>query len=235
MSESKLKQLQQQLGYTFSSPELLQRALTHRSAAREHNERLEFLGDALLGSVIAALLHEHHANATEGDLSRMRSALVNGQMLASIARELALGDLLQLGAGERKSGGRERDSILSDAVEAIIGAVYLDGGFPACEQLVHHLFEGRLQEASPRDPKTELQELMQARGLPLPVYRVLEISGEEHSQVFRVACTVSELDSATEGSGRSRRVAERNAAIGALAALGKDVLLPPAPSSSRGI
>ena len=235
MSDSKLNRLQQQLRYTFSTPALLHRALTHRSAAREHNERLEFLGYAMLGCVIAALLHEHHTSATEGDLSRMRSALVNGQMLASIARELALGELLQLGAGERKSGGSERDSILSDAMEAIIGAVYLDGGFAACERLVRHLFEGRLKEASSRDPKTELQELMQARGLPLPVYRVLEISGEEHSQMFRVACTVSELDSATEGSGRSRRVAERNAAIGALAALGRDVLLTPGASTTGGI
>jgi len=219
MPEHSTVRLQKQLGYTFLTPSLLARALTHRSAAKAHNERLEFLGDAVLGGVIAAVLYETYSDATEGDLSRMRSALVNRQMLADLARELGLGDMLLLGAGERKSGGRQRDSILCDAMEAVIGAVYLDGGFEACKDLVNRLFAGKIQSGASRDPKTELQELMQERGLKLPKYSVLDIGGAEHDQVFLVSCEVASLDVPTQASGSSRRVAERRAAALALSIL----------------
>lgn len=221
MPEGSTTRLQRRLGHTFSDPTLLALALTHRSAGKAHNERLEFLGDAILGGLVAAILYERYPGASEGDLSRMRSALVNRRVLAELARELELGGSLLLGAGERKSGGRERDSILCDAMEAVIGAVYLDGGFAICKQLVTRLFADRIKVDASRDPKTELQELMQARGLQLPVYDVLDIKGEEHDQEFFVSCTVAALKAPLRASGSSRRDAERRAAALALGELKK--------------
>lgn len=216
--------LQERLGYLFRDPSLARLALTHRSAARESNERLEFLGDAALGLTVARLLFDLHAEAAEGDLSRMRANLVNRDVLAELAIELDLSRHLLLGAGERKSGGKRRVSILADAMEALIGAVYLDGGLEQAAGVVRRLYEDRLatrpaaQQA--KDPKTRLQEYLQARGLPLPDYSVVEISGEAHDQTFRVRCRVVPLESAEEGCGRSKRLAEQDAADRTLRRLG---------------
>lgn len=204
------------LGHRFSDPALLSDALTHRSARGQHNERLEFLGDAVLALVIADALYRRHDKSPEGDLSRLRAALVCGPSLADIARELEVGELLVLGAGEMKSGGHRRDSTLGDAVEALIGAVYLDAGFEAARDTVLRIFASRLESppdpASLKDPKTRLQELLQARGLPLPVYTVIDESGEPHQRTFRVSCVSAEPPVAREGEALSRRAAEQAAA-----------------------
>jgi len=216
--------LEKALGYTFSDPALARLALTHRSADRTNNERLEFLGDAILGFVVADELLQRNPQASEGDLSRQRSALVNRQMLAELADGLGLGALLILGPGELKSGGRQRQSILADAVEAVVGAVYIDGGMDACRDVILGLYAQRLtsQPATPmaKDPKTQLQEMLQARGEELPVYEVVSIDGEEHQQTFVVTCRVNPLAAPTSGKGSSRRVAEQNAASKALRLLG---------------
>lgn len=202
------------LGYGFQQPEWLEEALTHRSASAHNNERLEFLGDALLNLIIAEYLFQRYPKAAEGELSRLRASLVKGETLADLARELKLGDWLRMGPGELKSGGYRRESILSDALEAVIGAVYLDGGFGACRDLVLRLYEdwlARLSSASElKDPKTRLQEYLQARQRPLPVYNVLEIHGEPHAQSFTVECVVVDLRTIAVGS--SRRKAEQEAA-----------------------
>ncbi|HAS52168.1 MAG TPA: ribonuclease III [Gammaproteobacteria bacterium] len=202
------------LGYSFQAPERLVEALTHRSASARNNERLEFLGDALLNLIIAEYLYRQYPKASEGELSRLRASLVKGETLAELARELKLGDWLRMGPGELKSGGYRRESILSDAVEAIIGAVYLDGGFGACSELVLHLYQNwliRLPSASElKDPKTRLQEYLQARQRPLPVYNVLEMRGEPHEQSFTVECVVD--GARTIAIGNSRRKAEQEAA-----------------------
>jgi len=202
------------LGYTFRQPELLEEALTHRSASTRNNERLEFLGDALLNMVIAEYLFQRYPKASEGELSRLRASLVKGETLAELARDLKLGDWLRLGLGELKSGGFRRESILSDAMEAIFGAVYLDNGLVACRDLILHLYRdclARLASASDlKDPKTRLQEYLQARQQALPVYNVLEIRGEPHAQSFMVECVVAESRSVALGS--SRRKAEQEAA-----------------------
>jgi len=216
-------QLQESLDYQFEDPDLLQLALTHRSAGRRNNERLEFLGDAVLNFLIAEAIFGRFPRASEGGMSRMRAALVNGDTLAEIARDLDLGRHLHLGSGERRSGGHRRDSILADALEAVIGAVYLDSDMDRCRRCVLAIFASRLQEitaAPPRkDAKTRLQEYLQERGNPLPEYRLLGIDGEGHAQVFRVLCRLQqpELDAAGEGS--SRRRAEQQAAGRALEAL----------------
>jgi ribonuclease-3 len=208
-------QLQQRLGYRFGNTDLLQQALTHRSAGRNNNERLEFLGDAVLGAVIAAELYHHFPAASEGRLSRLRASLVRRESLAEIARVLELGDYLQLGTGERRSGGHRRGSILSDALEGVLGAIYLDGGFEACRRCILQHFSTRLDALAEatvlKDPKTLLQEHLQAQGRPLPVYSVLHVSGEAHAQQFRVRC---EIDGAgpCDGAGNSRRQAEQDAA-----------------------
>jgi ribonuclease-3 len=210
------------LDYRFRDPALARLALTHRSAGRPNNERLEFLGDALLGAVVAQMLYEAHPNASEGELSRLRAQLVNGQALAVIARELELGEGLQLGPGELKSGGFRRDSILADAFEALVAAVYLDGGFAACSAVVRGLFEARVAALpkSSKDAKTRLQEWLQARALPLPGYELLGSHGEEHAKVFDVRCTVAEpVPFSAEASGTSRRQAEQDAADLVLARL----------------
>lgn len=216
--------LEKALGYSFSDLTLAQLALTHRSADRINNERLEFLGDAILGFVVADELLQRYPQASEGDLSRQRSALVNRQTLADLAGNLGLGGLLILGPGELKSGGRQRLSILADAVEAVIGAVYIDGGMEACRPVILRLYANLLSSQpasnSAKDAKTQLQEVLQARGAELPFYQVLSIDGEEHQQTFVVTCQVSLLPAPTKGKGSNRRVAEQDAATKALRLLG---------------
>jgi ribonuclease-3 len=209
-----ISQLCGSLGYMFQQPDLLDEALTHRSASARNNERLEFLGDALLNLVIAEYLFEHYPKASEGELSRLRASLVKGETLAELARSLKLGDWLNLGPGELKSGGFRRESILSDTMEAIFGAVYLDGGLVACRDLIVRLYRDwlvRLASASElKDPKTRLQEYLQARQQALPVYTVLEVRGEPHEQYFTVECAVADTRAVAAGS--SRRKAEQEAA-----------------------
>lgn len=219
-------QLEKTISYSFSDPSLALLALTHSSAGASNNERLEFLGDAVLGLVIAAELYRRHPEASEGELSRMRAALVNQHSLAEIARRLQLGSLLTLGPGERKGGGSARASILSDALEAVFGAISLDGGLDAARQVILAVYgdmlSGGAQVERRKDSKTRLQELLQARGKPLPVYEVLSIEGEDHQQTFHVSCQVPLLQHSTEGSGRSRKLAEQQAAEKALNALKPD-------------
>jgi ribonuclease-3 len=201
--------------YRFRDPGLATLALTHRSVGKPNNERMEFLGDALLGALVAELLYEAHPNASEGELSRLRAQLVNGQALAVIARELELGDDLKLGPGELKSGGYRRDSILADAFEALIAAVYFDDGFDACRQVVRRLFSPRVAELkrSSKDAKTRLQEWLQGRGLALPLYELTDSYGEDHAKIFDVSCTIDEPEPIrVEGRAGSRRAAEQDAA-----------------------
>ena len=202
------------LTYHFRDPSLAELALTHRSAGKPNNERMEFLGDALLGTLVAEMLYETHAKASEGDLSRLRSQLVNGQALAEMARELELGDRLKLGSGELKSGGFRRDSILADAFEALVAAIYLDGGYEACRETVRILFATRVAALrASKDAKTRLQEWLQAQGLPLPQYELVGTYGEEHARTFDVSCTIAEpMPLSAEGHGSSRRLAEQGAA-----------------------
>lgn len=208
------------LGRGFGDETLLDLALTHRSVGGRNNERLEFLGDALVNACVADALYRRHAELEEGDLSRLRASLVNQEALADVARELDLGSYLSLGPGELKSGGHRRASILADALEALIGAVFLDAGFEAAHAVVSRLLESRL--AAPlstealKDSKTRLQEVLQARDLPLPVYAVESVRGEPHKQTFRVSCSLQSLDIRTEGEGGSRRNAEQEAARHAL-------------------
>ncbi len=220
-AERDLAGLQRRLGHTFSDPALLRRAITHRSHAADHNERLEFIGDSLLNCVIAVLLYERLPGLPEGDLSRLRAGLVNQSSLFEIAQSLELGDELLLGEGELKSGGFRRPSILADGFEALLGAVFLDAGFDAVRRVVEALFAGRIdraREAPPaKDPKTALQENLQARRLPLPRYVVVTVGGEAHRQVFRVECRVDELGLSAVGEGPSRRAAEQQAAESVLA------------------
>ena len=208
--------LRDALGYDCRDTVLLEAALTHRSAGGSHNERLEFLGDAVLNCVVAKLVFDEFPDADEGDLSRFRASLVSGESLAVIAAEIDLGNQLRLGSGELKSGGFRRKSILADALEALFGAVYLDGGFDAAARVIERLFVPRLDRlpsaAELKDPKTRLQEALQARGLPLPSYAVESISGEAHNQLFQVRCAVNSLGLKVSASGPSRRRAEQAAA-----------------------
>jgi ribonuclease-3 len=204
-------------GYDFVDPGLLAQALTHRSAAPPHNERLEFLGDALVNLFIAEALYKRWPRADEGTLTRARAELVRESSLATIARTLDLGAHLVLGPGEMKSGGHRRDSILADAVEAIVGAIHLDAGFDACRAAVLPWFESAIEALPPpnkigKDAKTRLQEWVQGRGKPLPVYRLMSESGDEHAKIFRVACTLSDPAVECEGEATSRRAAEQLAA-----------------------
>jgi len=220
-AERDLSGLQRRLGHTFSDPALLRRAITHRSYAADHNERLEFIGDSLLNCVVAILLYERLPGLPEGDLSRLRAGLVNQASLYEVAQSLELGDELLLGEGELKSGGFLRPSILADGFEALLGAVFLDAGFGAVRGVVEGLFAGRIdrvRDAPPaKDPKTALQENLQGRRLPLPRYTVITVGGEAHQQVFRVECRVDELSLAGVGEGASRRAAEQQAAETVLA------------------
>lgn len=213
------------LGYQFSNRQLIEKALTHRSASNHHNERLEFLGDAVLGMVIAKALFAKFPKVDEGQLSRMRSSLVKGKTLAVIAKEINLGDYIYLGEGELKSGGFRRASILADAFEAVIGAVYLDSGFDQTSQLILKLYNERLTELDPsevtKDPKTRLQELLQSRRFSLPEYELLSVTGEAHEQTFEVVCVISEKSIKTVGTGTSRRNAEQLAAEKAFSELQK--------------
>lgn len=215
-----MNKLTSKLGYTFKETELLNLALTHRSANGKHNERLEFLGDSILSFVIADELYRRFPKVNEGDMSRMRATLVRGNTLAELGREFDLGDYLKLGPGELKSGGFRRDSILADAVEAIIGAIYLDSDLETARSIVLEWYHGRLEEikpgASQKDPKTRLQEFLQGRRKPLPVYTVTNIKGEAHNQEFTVACEVAGMDTPVIGKGPSRRKAEQAAAETAL-------------------
>ena len=219
-----LTSLQDKLGYHFKDTILLSTALTHRSAASRNNERMEFLGDAVLGYLISSELYQRFPTATEGVLSRMRASLVKGETLADIATQLHFGDYLILGSGELKSGGFRRRSILADAFEAVIGAIYLDSDIDTVRQHILTFFNPRLEQCDPdaviKDPKTILQEYLQARGSALPEYTVLTISGEAHKQTFQVECRLSELDVKSTGEGSSRRKAEQQAAQQALELLG---------------
>lgn len=215
-----IRQLNQAIGYEFKDNALLQRALTHRSASSKHYERLEFLGDSILSMVIAEALYHRFSKQDEGDLSRMRATLVCGTMLAKLAQTFELGNHLQLGPGELKSGGFRRESILSDAVEGIIGAVYLDSDLATCKSMVLRWFAPYLETIKPgvsqKDPKTRLQEHLQARQLPLPVYEVVARQGQAHNQKFTVSCQVDGLDTPIQGTGTSRRKAEQAAASAVL-------------------
>ncbi|MBP9941162.1 MAG: ribonuclease III [Comamonas sp.] len=215
-----LQDLQQQLQHDFQNPALLQRALTHRSFSADNNERLEFLGDSVLSLAISSLLYQRLRELPEGDLSRVRSNLVKEGTLHQIAVKLQLSDLLRLGEGEAKSGGKNRPSILADAVEAILGAVYLDAGFAAGEKLVHRLFEGvdinPHMRAAEKDPKTALQEWLQGRRMNVPQYSVVNITGAAHKQTFDVECVIPELRLGARGQGGSRRIGEQAAAAAML-------------------
>ncbi|MEC7824105.1 MAG: ribonuclease III [Pseudomonadota bacterium] len=218
--------LSRQIGYEFKDTGLLKQALTHRSAAKQHNERLEFLGDAVLGMIIARELYDKFPQVPEGKLTRMRSTLVKGDTLAELARESDVGELMNLGLGELKSGGHRRSSIIADAMEAIIGAIYLEAGLEQTEQVVLHLWKSRINKLDPnehpKDAKTRLQEFLQSRKLPLPVYEVVKITGKDHAQTFVVHCQVANLNSPLEGVGSSRRKAEQQAANLALETLMND-------------
>mgnify|MGYP005839319703 CR=1 FL=1 len=217
-----LYRLEQGIGHAFVDQSLLRLALTHRSASRkQNNERLEFLGDALLSQVISIALFNAHPRASEGQLTRMRSALVKGVTLADIGREFGIGDYLALGSGEMKSGGFRRESILADALEALIGAIYLDAGMPVCERTVLSWFAGRLQQVTPqsshKDAKTALQEWLQGRQLALPDYDVLAVQGQAPAQTFEVVCRLAGVTETFSASAGSRRKAEQQAAALALA------------------
>lgn len=205
------------LGYRFSQDSLLAEALTHRSAGSPNNERLEFLGDALLNWVIADALYRLHPQASEGDLTRLRASLVREPSLADLAQSIRLGEHLKLGPGEIRSGGSRRQSILADSLEALFAAVYLDGGHEAAQGVILRLYDkllGELPDAeSLKDAKTRLQEYLQGRGLPLPDYEVFEVIGQAHAQLFRVRCTVPGNAHEAEGEGSSRRQAEQMAAM----------------------
>ena len=210
------EELEKKLGYSFRDIRLLTQALTHRSYGTPHNERLEFLGDSVLNCAVARLLFDRFQRLPEGDLSRVRANLVNQQALFEIADGLRLGEHVLLGEGELKSGGFRRPSILADALEAIFGAVFLDGGFDAANCVVRQLFEPAVAATDPaavaKDPKTRLQEYLQGRRIALPQYLVVSVAGEAHEQTFRVECLVPELDIRSFGEGSSRRAAEQSAA-----------------------
>ncbi|MCS6944721.1 MAG: ribonuclease III [Sutterellaceae bacterium] len=211
-----LAALEERLGYRFAQRTLLEQAVTHRSHGAVHNERLEFLGDAVLNCAIAQLLFQKYARLNEGDLSRLRANLVKQQALAEVAQQLGLADFLRLGEGEMKSGGFRRPSILADTMEATIGAVFVDGGFEAARELIGRLFEPILKGVDPKtlgkDSKTLLQEYLQGKRLPLPVYTVVETRGAAHNQEFEVECAIPKLEIRVRGTGRSRRAAEQAAA-----------------------
>ncbi|MGH8168631.1 MAG: ribonuclease III [Woeseiaceae bacterium] len=217
--------LKQSLNYEFRDKELLLQALTHRSAPGPNNERLEYLGDAVLDVVVSEATFKLRPDASEGVLSRIRSSLVKDTMLSELAMELDLGPHLILGSGVKRGGGYQRSSILGDALEAIFGAVYLDAGFDEARRVIQAVYGDRLRElpdsASRRDPKTRLQEFVQSRKLELPVYRVETIMGKAHRQSFEVSCSIEALDASTIGCGTSRRQAEQDAAMKMLALVGE--------------
>ena len=208
--------LEKTLRYRFQNAELFQQALTHRSASNRNNERLEFLGDAVLDFVVSEVVYLARPDAPEGDLSKLRASLVKDESLAELALELGLGEHLILGGGERKTGGHRRESILADALEAIFGAVFLDNGFDAAREVINRVYEERYRELPDvgdlRDPKTRLQEWLQARNMALPNYELVKLSGEDHKRRFIVTCTVVEESASTDGESTTRRKAEQKAA-----------------------
>lgn len=214
--DSRLEALQTRLGHRFADAVLLQRALTHRSFGADHNERLEFLGDSILNMAVSDLLYERFAGSDEGDLTRVRAHLVREDSLHRAALVLGLPEVLRLSEGEARGGGAQRPSILADAVEALLGAIYLDGGLPPAARLVRQLFgdliAGTEAESWAKDAKTELQEWLQGRKLPVPAYRIVATRGQAHAQTFDVECAVGALGLSEHGEGRSRRVAEQEAA-----------------------
>jgi ribonuclease-3 len=221
--DSRLDALQQRLGHRFQQPRLLTRALTHRSFGADHNERLEFLGDAVLQTAVSAMLYERFAGSDEGDLTRVRAHLVREDSLHRAALAVGLPEVLRLSEGEARGGGAARPSILADALEAVIGAVFLDGGFEPAQALVRLLF-GELISTTEldrwsKDAKTELQEWLQARKLPVPAYAIVAVRGQAHAQTFEVECVVAALGVTELGEGRSRRAAEQEAARRMLATL----------------
>lgn len=219
----KLQRLEAALGHAFGRPELLRQALTHRSFGSLHNERLEFLGDSILNCVVAGALYQKFSTLKEGELSRLRASLVRQEALAEIAGGLGIGERLQLGEGELKSGGTRRPSILADALEAIFGAIYIDAGFDAVRAVIERLYQPALARIDPndagKDPKTALQEILQGRHLPLPRYTLLATSGEAHAQQFEIECVIAELGIRSTGTGSSRRIAEQQAAQRAIAGI----------------
>jgi ribonuclease-3 len=223
--EVKLRQLSEKLGHHFNDLSWLELALSHRSLGAKNNERLEFLGDSLVNFMVADILFHQFTKLPEGDLSRIRAHLVKGDTLAQIGREYGLSDYLKLGPGELKSGGFRRDSIIADAVEAIIASIYKDGGLQACRDFVSRLYAHRLQELDPKkvgkDPKTRLQEWLQSEQEPLPEYSIISVNGVAHAQHFTVACYVAKLNMKFEATDTSRRKAEQKAAEFALEALGQ--------------
>ena len=220
------RQLAARIGHPFTDAGLLDRALTHRSAGAHNNERLEFLGDSILTFLVAEHLYSTYPDTPEGKLTRLRARIVRRESLAAAARKLGIGDALALGAGERKTGGRERESILAGAFEAIVGALYLDSDLATCRDRVRTLledgFEAAARDDGGKDAKTRLQELLQAQAKPLPTYRIVEIEGAAHRQSFTVRCHVEGIDEDTIGTGSSRRRAEQDAAGRVMAIL--DVL-----------
>jgi ribonuclease-3 len=217
------KELCQKIGYQFKDESLLTMAITHRSFSANNNERIEFLGDSLLNMIIAESLYSRFPNLREGELSRIRALLVSGKTLAELATEFDLGSFLRLGAGEKNTGGHRRNSTLADVVEALIGAIFIEAGFDVCRERVLAWFNSRLTvlnpESSHKDAKTELQEFLQARKLPLPDYQLLDTEGADHQQTFIVSCSVLLLTSVISASGSSRRKAEQAAAKKVLTAL----------------
>ena len=221
--DSRLDDLQQRLGHRFAQQRLLTCALTHRSFGADHNERLEFLGDAVLNLAVSGLLYERFSGSDEGDLTRVRAHLVREDSLHRVALQLSLPDVLRMSDGEARGGGAQRPSILADAVEALIGATFLDGGWEPAHSVVRGLFGEIIQateaDSWSKDAKTELQEWLQARRLPVPAYRIAATRGQAHAQTFEVECAVAMLDLAERGEGRSRRAAEQEAARRMLEAL----------------
>lgn len=224
--QDKAEQLARALKYTFTDPKLMRAAVTHRSTGETNNERLEFLGDSVLNFVIAAELYKRFPKAREGELTRLRALLVRGETVAEVARDLEIGKYLSLGIGEQKSGGYKRESILSDAMEAIIGAIYLDANIDICNTRILEWYETRLAALVPgiseKDAKTRLQEYCQARHSPLPEYRVVEVIGDPHNPTFRIECSVPMLSKTAIGVANSRRKAEQNAADAVLKDLKND-------------
>lgn len=215
--------LQKHLGYVFADPDLCAQALTHRSYGSQHNERLEFLGDAILDFIIADIIYRANPAASEGELSNMRAHVVRGEQLTKVGETLQLGGLLLLGTGEENAGGRQRPSLIANAVEAVIAAVYLDGGLEKCRAVVDRLFLPVLEGVTPtigKDAKTTLQEYLQSRHLPLPVYELVARSGSDHNASFTMACVAAALQSREEGVASSRKQAEQLAAKKILARLG---------------
>jgi ribonuclease-3 len=223
MNATALQALQQRIGYQFAQPQLLLRSLTHRSWGAEHNERLEFLGDAVLSLAISSLLFERFSGSDEGDLTRVRAHLVREDSLHRAALQLGLPEVLRLSEGEMRGGGAQRPSILADAVEAVIGAVFVDGGYAPAQAVVQRLFGDVIQateaDSWTKDAKTELQEWLQARRIAVPLYRITATRGQAHAQTFEVECAVPTLGLAERGEGRSRRIAEQEAARRLLDAL----------------